>query len=61
VIRRRPLAIGLGLVLLVPSGWLEFSGRPAPWWASGAALVAAATGAALLWTGLVGTPPDWVE
>ena len=32
-----------------------------PWWAGGAALVAGATGAALLWTGLVGATPDWID
>ena len=59
--RRRPLAIAFGVALLVPSAWLEFGGRQVPWWASGAALVAGATGVALLWTGLAGTKPDWVE
>ena len=61
LIRRRPLAIALGLVLLVPSAWIEFSGRPAPWWAGGVALVTGATGAALLWTGIVGARPDWID
>jgi hypothetical protein len=61
LIRRRPLAIALGLLLLIPSAWIEFSGRPMPWWAGGAALVAGATGAALLWTGLVGAKPDWID
>ena len=54
-------AIALGLLLLIPSAWIEFSGRPMPWWAGGAALVAGATGAALLWTGLVGAKPDWID
>ena len=61
VIRRRALAIGLGLAFLIPSAWMEFSGHPAPWWAGGVALIAGATGAALLWTGLVGTKPDWID
>ena len=51
----------IGLVLVVPSAWIEFSGRPMPWWAGGIALVAGATGAALLWTGLFGATPDWIE
>jgi hypothetical protein len=61
LIRRRPLAIALGLLLLIPSAWIEFSGRPMPWWAGGAALVAGATGAALSWTGIVGAKPDWID
>lgn len=60
-IRRRPLAIGLGLVLLIPSACIEFSGRATAWWAGGAALVAGATGAALLLTGLAGAGPDWID
>ncbi len=61
VIRRRPLAIGLGLAFLIPSAWMEFSGHQAPWWAAGVALIAGATGAALLWTGLFGAKPDWID
>ena len=53
--------MGLGLAFLIPSAWMEFSGYPAPWWAGGVALIAGATGAALLWTGLVGTKPDWID
>jgi hypothetical protein len=60
-IRRRPLVIALGLVLLVPSAWIEFGGRPSPWWADGVALVAGATAVALLWTGIVGSKPDWID
>jgi hypothetical protein len=61
LIRRRPFAIAIGLALLLPSVWLEFGGRSTAWWASGVALVAGATGAALLWTGLVGASPDWID
>ena len=61
LIRRRPTAIAVGLVLFVPSVWVEFSGRPMPPWAGGVALVAGATGAALLWTGLFGAKPDWID
>ena len=60
-IRRRSLAIVFGLLLIIPSAWIEFSGRAMPWWAGGVALVAGATGAALLWTGLVGATPDWID
>ena len=61
LIHRRPVAIALGLALIIPSAWIEFSGRPMPAWAGGVALVAGATGAALLWTGLAGTRPDWID
>jgi hypothetical protein len=61
LIRRRPFAIAVGLALFVPSVWVELSGRSSAWWTGGAALVAGATGAALLWTGLVGARPDWID
>jgi hypothetical protein len=61
LIRRRPLAMALGLLLLVPSVWIELGDRAMPWWAGGVALVAGATGAALVWTGLVGAKPDWID
>jgi hypothetical protein len=60
-IRRRSLAIVTGLALIVPAAWVEFSGRVMPWWAGGVALIAGATGAALLWTGIVGAAPDWID
>ncbi len=53
--------MALGAVLVVPSAWVEFGGRGASWWVEGAALIAGATGLALLWTGLTGLGPDWVE
>jgi hypothetical protein len=60
-VRRRPAAISVGLLLVIPSAWIEFSGRATSWWIDGAALVIGATGLALLWTGLTGVSPDWVE
>jgi len=60
-IRRRPAAITVGLLLVLPSAWLELSGRASSWWIEGAALVVGATGLALLWTGITGLSPDWVE
>ena len=61
LVRRRPLAVVVGLALAVPSGWIEFSGRYSLWWVEGLALVVGATGLAIFWTGLTGTSPDWVE
>jgi len=60
-VRRRPLAIVVGLALAMPSAWLEFSGRYSSWWAAGLALVVGATGLAIFWTGLTGASPDWIE
>jgi hypothetical protein len=61
LVRRRPLAIAVGLALAAPAAWLEFSGRYGEWWADGLALVVGATGLAILWTGLTGASPDWIE
>jgi predicted phage tail protein len=60
LIRRRALALVLGAALLVPALWLELRGHEA-WWVDGLGLVVGATGAALLWTGVVGMRPDWIE
>jgi hypothetical protein len=60
-VRRRVLAATVGIALVVPAGWIEFSGRADAWWLEGLALVVGATGLALFWTGLVGTAPDWTE
>ena len=60
LIRRRALVFVLGTALLVPALWLELRGHQA-WWVDGLSLVVGATGAALLWTGLVGMRPDWIE
>jgi len=59
--RNRPAAIAVGLLLVIPSAWIELGGRASSWWMDGVALVAGATGAALIWTALTGTKPDWLE
>ena len=61
LVRRRPLAIIVGLALVIPAAWVEFIGRDETWWVNGLALVAGATGLAVLWTGLAGPSPDWVD
>jgi hypothetical protein len=61
LVRRRALAIAVGLALVVPAAWIEFSGRFDAWWMEGLALVVGASGAAILWTGLTGAAPDWID
>ena len=61
LVRRRPLAMVVGLALALPAAWVEFSGRYSSWWVDGLALVVGATGLAIFWTGLTGASPDWIE
>ena len=61
LVRRRALAVAVGLALAVPAAWVEFSGRYGAWWIDGLALVIGATGLAILWTGLTGVGPDWID
>jgi hypothetical protein len=61
LVRRRGLAMAVGLALAAPAAWVEVSGRFGGWWVDGLALVAGATGAAIFWTGLTGVAPDWVD
>ena len=60
LVRRRATAVAVGLALAAPSAWVEFSGRYGSWW-DGLALVVGATGLAILWTGLTGAAPDWID
>ena len=61
LVRRRALAIAVGLALALPAAWVELSGRFDAWWVEGLALVVGATGIAILWTGVTGAAPDWVD
>ena len=61
LVRRRGVAVVIGAALAVPAAWVEFSGRFEAWWIDGLALVVGATGVAILWTGLAGARPDWVD
>ena len=61
LVRRRTLAISIGLALAVPAAWVEWSGRGGAWWMEGLALVVGATGLAVFWTGLTGVSPDWTD
>jgi len=60
-VRRRGFAVVTGLALLAPALWMEFGNAWDAWWISGAALVLGATGAALLWTGITGVRPDYID
>jgi uncharacterized membrane protein (DUF373 family) len=61
LVRRRALAVVAGIVLAAPAVWVEFFSRYEVWWIDGLALVAGATGVALVWTGLTGARPDWIN
>lgn len=61
LVRRRRAATGIGLVLIAPAAWVEFSGGDFAWWMQGLALIGGAIGIALLWTGLAGLGPDWID
>jgi hypothetical protein len=61
LVRRRVLAVIIGLLLVLPAAWIEFNSRADAWWLDGAALVVGATGLAFAWTGLTGVKPDWME
>ena len=61
VVRRRPLAVAAGLVLIAPAIWLQVEGPQEAWWIEGLSLVFGATGVAFLFAGIAGVGPDWVE
>jgi hypothetical protein len=61
LVRRRSAAIAAGAALAAPAAWVEFGSRSSAWWLDGLALLAGATGAALMWTGITGLKPDWTE
>ena len=54
IVRRRRLALVLGLALALPAGWVEFSGRYGAWWVEGLALRHRGDRLAIFWTGLTG-------
>jgi hypothetical protein len=59
---KRPVAIGIGLILVAPAAWLLV--QDLPWETAvtdGLGLIVGATGAALLVAGIAGRRPDWLE
>ena len=61
LVRRRRLASVIGAALIALAIWLEFGWYDAASWVEGLGLIAGATGAALLWTGVAGLRPDWTD
>ena len=61
LVRRRALSLTVGLALVVPAAWVQMAGRFDAWWVEGLSLVAGATGAALVWNGITGMKPDWID
>jgi hypothetical protein len=61
LVRRRTVAMSIGLLLMAPAAWVELTGRFDAWWVNGLSLVVGATGLSIFWTGLTGPSPDWVD
>jgi hypothetical protein len=61
LVRRRVPAVLVGSILVAAAVWMETSRRFDVWWLEGIALIAGATGAAILYTGLTGAVPDWTN
>ncbi len=61
LVRRRTSAVLVGICLIVPAAWVECAARIDQWWLEGLALIAGATGVAILWTAVRGVPPDWIN
>jgi hypothetical protein len=61
LVRRRGLAIAVGIAMAGPAAWMEFFSHYDAWWIEGLAVVFGATGLALIWTGIAGIAPDWVD
>ena len=61
LVRRRVVAVAVGVAIAGPAAWLELSGRYDAWWIDGVSLILAATGLALIWTGVFGSTPDWID
>lgn len=62
LVMNRPLVLAIGAVCVIPAGWVLLQDYA---WESGAtdglALLLLATGVALVWTGIAGRQPDWID
>lgn len=54
------MSVIVGVLLLTPAVVIQMRGASA-WWMEGLSLLLGATGVALLWTGMFGLRPDWVD
>jgi hypothetical protein len=61
LVRQRRASIVTGAALAAPALWVEIGSRSDAWWIDGLCLILLATGIALIWTGLTGVSPDWVD
>ena len=61
LVRRRSLALSIGIALAAPAAWLELASHFDAWWIDGLALVVGATGFALIWAAISGPRADWHE
>jgi hypothetical protein len=59
--RHRGAAIAVGAAFAAPAAWLKLASREDAWWIDGLSLILLATGLALIWTGLTGASPDWLD
>jgi hypothetical protein len=61
LVRQRRASILAGVALAAPALWIELGSLSDAWWVDGLCLIFLATGIALVWTGLTGVSPDWVD
>jgi len=61
MVRRRSLSVVVGALLVAPAVWVEVSSAGVPWWVEGVSVVMGGTGAALIWAGVRGPRPDWLD
>ena len=61
LVRHRGRSALFGILLVVPSVWVEFIARGLPAWSEGVALVCGGVGIALIWTAVTGVSPDWTD
>jgi hypothetical protein len=59
--RRPRAAIAGGVAIAAPAAWLTLGSHTDAWWIDGLSLILLATGIALIWTGLTGVSPDWLD
>jgi hypothetical protein len=59
--RRRRRTLAVGTILVLPAVGSQLGGGYSAWWAEGLSLVLGATGLALIWMGVTGASPDWIE